>query len=469
MRNMLGKSLLFALVLSGSALAQGVTVSGTVRGASGTPLRGVTVRVQGTQVRAITDIEGKYSITAPNDAVLSFSALGRRPIQQGVLNRQTVDITMEQVAYLEEVTVTGYTEQRRSDITGAVGGVNVDAVVRQTGASVLQRLDANVSGVTVEASGSPGSRSTVRVRGISSFQNNDPLYIVDGVPVQDSYVNWLNPNDIASVQVLKDASAASIYGARASNGVIVIETSRKGAVGSPQARLSMRTGIATPTRGYDDILLQDALSYHAIVRAAHNNAKVAVPTNIYGDSLNPTVPTFTYADPSLVTATDAFGRPTQVNAAGYAFPRPGGAACCLIMPGSAGTNWWDAVFSPAQVQDVNLDISGGGDDNAYGVSFNYFDQEGTAAFNRFKRGSMRVNTSFIRDKLNFGENIAISVDRQNGGVPNDPGGFAEDGILGKNILMQPVVPVNDIAGNFASGKAVGLGNQTNPLKSAWGA
>ena len=122
------------------------------------------------------------------------------------------------------------------------------------------------------------------------------------------------------------------------------------------------------------------------------------------------------------------------------------------MPGSAGTNWWEAVFGPAMVGDYNLDVTGGSADNAYGVSFNYFDQDGTAAYNDFKRGSVRVNTAFNRGKLNFGENISLALERHYGGIPDDPGGYAEDGILGKNILMQPVVPVRDINGNFAVGK-----------------
>ena len=162
---------------------------------------------------------------------------------------------MEGVTYLEEVVVTAYTEQRRADITGAVASINVESAARQTGASVLQKLDA-VPGITVVASGSPASRSTVRIRGISSFQNNDPLYVIDGVPVQDSYINWLNPADITSIQVLKDASAASIYGSRASNGVIVIETTKRGASGPPRVTFSARTGLASPTRGYDDFLIR---------------------------------------------------------------------------------------------------------------------------------------------------------------------------------------------------------------------
>src|SRR5918992_615597 len=151
--------------------------------------------------------------------VLLLSLLGRRAIEERIAGRTTVDVRMDPVAFLDQVVVTAYTEQRRADITGAVGSVNVEAAQRQTTASVLQRLDAATSGVVVNSSGSPGSRSTVRIRGVSSFQNNDPLYVIDGTPVEDTYVNFLNPNDITSIQILKDASAASIYGSRASNGV----------------------------------------------------------------------------------------------------------------------------------------------------------------------------------------------------------------------------------------------------------
>ena len=456
-----GLSLLLTVMLSGTALAQQIQVSGHVTGRSGGPLPGVTVRAQGTTSRTVTDVNGRYSLTAPSDAVLSFSLVGRRLVQQGVLGRSTIDVTMEPVAYLEEVTVTGYTEQRRADITGAVSSVNVESVERPTSASVLQRLDATVPGVTVNASGSPGSRSTVRVRGISSFQNNDPLYIIDGTPVQDSYVNFLNPNDITSVQVLKDASSASIYGSRASNGVIVIETTRRGVAGPPRTTLRVRTGVASPTKGYDDFLITNSLDYFQIVKQSYVNAGLPIPTNIYGDPNNPTVPQYTFAAPATVTATDAFGRPTAVDATKYSFPN------ALIMPGSAGTNWWKTMFSPAFVGDYNLDVAGGSEDNTYGVSFNYFDQVGTAAYNQFNRGTVRVNTSFIRDRLNFGENVSLAIEQHKGGIPDDPGGYAEDGILGKNILLQPVIPVYDINGNFAGGKAVGLGNQSNPLKEAF--
>jgi len=219
-------SLLFALAFAGTAFGQDVPISGTVVNAAGAPIPGVTVRVEGTDARTSTDVNGVYRITAPTTATLTFAHVGSKPQVQAVGGRRTVDVTMTNVTYLEEVVVTAYTEQRRADITGAVASADMDAAKRQTQASVIKALDATVPGVTVQSSGSPGSRSTVRIRGISSFQNNDPLYIVDGTPVQDSYVNFLNPEDIQSIQVLKDASAASIYGSRASNGVIVIETTK---------------------------------------------------------------------------------------------------------------------------------------------------------------------------------------------------------------------------------------------------
>jgi TonB-linked SusC/RagA family outer membrane protein len=454
-------SFLLALVLSGSAAAQ-QRVSGTVLSAAGSALPGVTVRVQGTEIRAVTAENGRFVISAPADATLSFTRVGLHALTMPVGGHATLAVTMTPiVAKLEEVLVTGYTSQRGADITGAVASVNVEATNRQTGASVLQRIDAVTPGVTVTSSGSPGSRSTVRIRGISSFQNNDPLYVVDGTPIQDSYVNFINPNDITSIQVLKDASAASIYGSRASNGVIVIETTKRGVSGPPKATLRVRTGVSSPVRGYDDFTIQNSLDYSKVVTASYVNAGLPVPTNIFGDPNNPTIPAYTYVTPGAITSTDAFGRPTGVDVSQYSFPNN------LIMPASTGTDWWKAVFGSAPVADYNLDVSGGGQDNAYGVSFNYFDQDGTAKYNAFRRGSVRANTSFTRGKLNFGENVAIAIDRHFGGIPDDPTAYAEDGIVGKNILMQPVVPVYDIQGNFASGKATGLGNQSNPLKEAF--
>jgi outer membrane receptor for ferrienterochelin and colicin len=160
---------------------------------------------------ATTNAYGRYTILAPSNGELSFTLIGQKPAKASIGGRTTVDVTLDRISFLEEVVVTAYSEsQKRSEITGAVSGVNVENMQKQSGASVLQRLDVAVPGVTVDASGSPGSRSTVRIRGVSSFQNNDPLYIVDGVALQDSYINWLNPNDIQSIQVLKDVGGVDL-------------------------------------------------------------------------------------------------------------------------------------------------------------------------------------------------------------------------------------------------------------------
>ncbi|HET9775915.1 MAG TPA: TonB-dependent receptor plug domain-containing protein, partial [Gemmatimonadaceae bacterium] len=316
-------SVVFTLVYSVPAFGQEAPVTGTVTTAAGAPLPGVTVRVEGTDARTVTDANGHFRITAPSNGSLTFTHVGEKPITVAVNGRQTVDAQMSAISYLEQVVVTAYTEQRRADITGAVASVDIDAAKKSSAASVLKAMDATVPGVTLQTSGSPGSRSTVRVRGVSSFQNNDPLYIVDGTPVQDSYVNFLNPQDIASIQVLKDASAASIYGSRASNGVIVIETIKGSNTGAPRATLRVKTGVASPVKGYDDILLTNSLDYFAVQKARYDNAGQPLPDAllaIYGDPNNPSIPPYTFVTPGAVLTRDAFGRPLTVDLSKYSYP-----------------------------------------------------------------------------------------------------------------------------------------------------
>src|SRR5438105_4038183 len=463
-----GVSVLFALSVCGPALGQatpGTPVSGTVTAATtGQKLWGVAERVKGTGTQTVTDQQGRYALVAPSDAVLTYAIIGYRSTEKPIGGQSTLDVSLEPApTVLQEVVVTGYTAQRRTDITGAVSSVDLASTNRQTSTSVLQRLDGRVAGVTVNNSGSPGSRSTVRIRGVSSFHDNDPLYIIDGTPVEDSYLNFLNPNDIGEIQGLKDASSASIYGSRASNGVVIIET-RKGRPGGRSASLDVRTGVASPVRGYDDFVMSDPLQYFSVIERAYHNAGRAIPPEvkaIYGDTLNPSIPKYTYVAPGVtVVRSAALGRPNVVDQSMYSYPNT------LIMPGSAGTDWWKAVFGSGQFTDANLALSGGGPDNAYNVSFSYLKQDGTAAYNQLQRGTVRVNTAFNVNKLTLGENIAVSRDQGYGGL--DDNALGEGNIVGKNILMQPVVPIYDIGGNFASGKATGLGNNTNPLAYAWG-
>jgi TonB-linked SusC/RagA family outer membrane protein len=475
-----GVGLLFVLVVCRPAVglqgpqsqrSENIDVSGVVTNSRGAPLPGVTVQIRGTENRTTTDATGKYSLTAPADGALTFTLIGYRGRGQPISGKSSINVVMEDaIATLPDVVVTGYTSQRRQDITGAVATVNVESVERQSSTSVLQRLDGRVAGVTVDNSGSPGSRTTVRVRGISSFQNNDPLYIVDGTPISDSYLNFLNPADIGEIQVLKDASAASIYGARANNGVVIIET-KKGRPGARHISLDVRTGVSSPYRGYDDFLIQDPMQYYQVVKRSYLDPGTATgltkltdpaayPANIYGtDPNNPSLPAYIWP---------ACRNPcTSVDPTTYSYPNS------LIMPASTGTNWWKAVFSPANYTDANLAVAGGGEDHVYNLSFNYLRQGGTAAYNQLQRGGIRLNTTYTIGRFVVGENVTVSREQHYGGISDDPTGYAEDGILGKNIMMQPIIPVYDIGNGFfggpyfAGGKATGLGNQSNPLAYAW--
>lgn len=457
---MAGAGLFLMLLICGTALAQDNEITGTVTSDEGETLPGVTILLQGTDRGTTTNLDGTYTIMAPPDGVLVFSFVGFVSREVNIEDRTEIDVQLtERVAELDELIVTGYSVQRRGDITGSISTANVDNIASQTSSSALQRLDGAVSGVTVQTSGSPGARSTVRIRGISSFQNNDPLYIIDGTPVQDDFANWLNPKDIESIQVLKDASAASIYGSRANNGVIIIETKKGQRGGVPQVSVDLRTGVSSPVGGYDDFLILDALEYHEVVRRSNLNAGEDVPENIYGDPNNPSIPNYIWPNDGESQTNDLgqfgftesdylYGDPDNINQ--------------QFMPASRGTNWWDEVFGTGVASDMNLAVSGGGDNNRYNVSFNYFDQEGTARDNRFQRGTIRVNTEFDIGRITIGENLSLARDESYGGI--DLGGGAENTIVGKNILTQPVVPVFDVGGNFASGKANGLGNNSNPVK-----
>ncbi len=437
------------------------TIRGTVTDAqTGQPVAGVVVQAVGARGSALTDSAGQYMLTAPTNGTLAFSHIAYRGTTVDIAGRARVNVALQVAATeLQQLVVTGYTTQRRGDITGAVSSVAIDDANRQTSSSIVQKLNGHVPGVVVESGGAPGTRSTIRVRGIGSFQNNDPLYIVDGTPVESTYMNFLDPNDIESIQVLKDASAASIYGSRATNGVVIVET-KKGGGGAPKVTVNAKFGVATPTKGYDDILIQDPLAYFQVAKASYVNAGEPVPaalTALYGDPDNPSIPQYIYAGGDAVTGTDQWGR-IQVDESRYSYPGT------LIMPASQGTNWWDAVFGPAPTRDVNVGVSGGSSDARYYASFGYFDQSGTAVGSRYSRGTVRLNTDFGSGRLHVGENLNLSLELSHGDLAND--GLGENNIVGKNIFQQPIIPLRDIAGNFASGKANLLGNDTNPLKLA---
>lgn len=420
----------------------------------------VNIVVKNTNNGTTTNLDGEFELTVESlQDTLVVSFVGYQTREVPINGRTTdIDIALQQQALVgDEIIVTGYSTQRRADITGSVSTVSIDNISQQSTVSAINRLDGKVSGVTVESGGTPGGRNTVRIRGISSFQNNDPLYVVDGVPVQDSFMNFLNPNDIAEMQVLKDASAASIYGARASNGVVIIET-KKGQSGRPQIALDIKLGRATPAHQLDNIVITDPLQYAEVVK---RDVGSEFPTHLYGDPENPSIPGYLWPT-DQVNQTNDLQAQFGITEDDYSWYDN------IITPASTGTNWFDELYDPALSQEYNLGISGGGDNNQYHISFNFLDQEGTTAWNRFKRGTIRVNTQFEFGGLTIGENLGVSLDEHYGGAYFD--NLGEGGVAGRANLVRPIIPVYDVSGvHFAgTGRTQRLSDGVNPLKIAWG-
>ena len=224
------RMLLSAVFLASGALAfaQQVDVSGTVKDEAGEPVIGATVAEEGTKNATITDFDGKFSLKTSGDKQLTVSYIGYKTVT--VKPAPQLDIVMvEDNKMMEELVVTGYTTQRKADLTGAVSVVNMDDIADLNENNPMKALQGRVPGMNITADGNPSGSATIRIRGVGTLNNNDPLYIIDGVPTKAG-MHELNGNDIESIQVLKDAASASIYGSRAANGVIII-TTKKGKAG----------------------------------------------------------------------------------------------------------------------------------------------------------------------------------------------------------------------------------------------
>lgn len=445
MRRLWG-SLLLVMLFATSAFAQR-TVSGTVIDELGEPLPGVNIRIEGTGSGTTTDLDGKYSLQVDDGNILVYSYIGYLAQNVTVGARAVIDITMQpDLAQLEEVVVVGYTSKREADITGAVTVVTSEDINMVNAASFGQKLSGQAAGVTTSTSGQPGEGTNIRIRGFSSFTNNDPLIIVDGVPVQDKFNTSINPNDIESMQVLKDASAASIYGSRANNGVIII-TTKQGKAGQLQVSYNGKVGLQVPVGGYDDILMQDPQEWADFVYQGHANAGITPDTYypLYGtDASNPVLPDYVF--PAGATGIDE---------STYSYPDN-----LIMRANQAGTDWWNEVFNPALITDHNIGLSGGTENATFSVSANYFNQEGTMMHTYFERFSARANSKFTKGWFTFGENFQFARSESVG-----QNGFAQDeqNVMTNIIKMPTLVPVLDVGGNFAGAKANGLGNGNNPV------
>lgn len=370
-----------------------VTVTGTVIDKDGMPIPGVTVLVKGTTIGTATDLEGRYSISVPEGSTLVFSFIGFESRAMVVGDQTVINITLaEDISSLDEVVVVGYGTQKKSVVTGAISSVRSDDLENQQIGRLEQALQGRTSGLTIaSSSGAPGAAATVTIRGNTSLNEgaSQPLYVVDGVVVSSGGIDYLSPHDIESIEVLKDAASAAIYGARSSAGVILV-TTKTGQSGDIRVNYNGYYGIQAPARKLD---LLDASQY-AMLRNEQ-----------------------------------------EINGGGTApFPNPESLG--------RGTDWQDLIFNnDARIQNHEISISGGSEKSTFYTSFGLFDQEGIVApeISNFKRYNIRLNSSHkLSSWLTFGQTLGYSRIKNLGGV----GGNTDfGGPLSSAIMMDPLTPV----------------------------
>ncbi|PQA60022.1 TonB-dependent receptor [Siphonobacter curvatus] len=429
-----------------------VVITGRVTDAAGAGIPGTTVRLKGGSAGTSTDADGKFSLNVPDGSgTLIFSSIGYATKEVEIANQTSLNVTLEaDTKQLTEVVVVGYGTQKKQDLTGAVSVINVSQLTEQPSPQITSQLQGRASGVTVLGSGQPGEAPQIRIRGINTFGNNSPLYVVDGVPTQN--INDINPNDIASMQILKDAGSASIYGSRAANGVVILTTKR----GSGKIKVSYDAyyGVQTPKSGNVWNILSPQDMANLKFRALRNTSSNAIDDKLYGNGATPVLPN--YLEPTGANTVDEstyYVNPNYTSKDDYdTFKR-------IVKANKQGTDWFDEIFNPASIQNHNLAVSGGGAQGNYLFSMSYFNQQGTLLNTYLKRYTVRSNSQFnISDHVRIGENLAFSVSDN-----RRVNALTEGSAIGMSFRMQPIIPVYDIRGNYAGSYGYQLGNAKNPV------
>lgn len=453
-------ALLFSLV-SLAGLAQGQRITGRVIDSeTGGGMPGVTVLVKGTTGGTTTDAEGRYAINAARENTLVFSFVGYLSKEVAVGSQSVVNVSLvSDVTALEEVVVTGYAAQQKRDITGSVAVVDVKEMKKIPSSNIGDQLQGRVAGVQVSTTGDPGSAAFVRIRGIGTFNQNEPLYVIDGIPVQnESNLNFLNPNDIESIQVLKDAASASIYGSRAANGVIVI-TTRKGKAGSSKLNLDVFTGIASPAKFPS---LANPSELLQINQGLEQGAGRTFASSLYiNEGGRWVLPDFLVRGNGFAGGVKT-GDP-RADPKNYFLnsdPTADAGRNYLIAPtNKEGTDWFREIFKPASITSLQLSASGGSEKGNYFLSGNYFKNNGILIYNDYTRYQMRVNSTYnIKKVVRVGEDFNIAYQTTRGSIGN-PG----EGSTFMNALRMPqLVSVYDINGYWAGPWGAGS-NANNPV------
>lgn len=438
------------------------SVSGKVSDSKGDGVPGASVSVKGTTTGTITDAEGAFKINVPNaGGTLVISSIGYKTVELQVTNQSTVNVTIEDdAASLDEVVVTGYSVDKRRESTGAISTVKTKDLTTVPSASVEQQLQGRVAGLTVVTTSQPGSASQIRVRGFGAFGGNSPLMIVDGFPVGD--VNYLNPEDIESTTVLKDASAASIYGARAANGVIIY-TTKKGKKNAKKLNVSYDGvfGFTDPGKGQKMMNPQDQATW---TWTALRNSGSPLSHPQYGSGATPIIPDYLKVGnrSGVVGTINLEEERAKYNITGPTI----GDYYQVIKANKEGTDWYKALTQTGTIQRHSLGFEGGGDASRFFVGLSMQDQQGILPSQRAKRYAMRVNTEFdLFKNVRIGENIQLTflqiLGRQggNGGLQSSQD---ENDILGA-FRSPTILPVYDEFGGFAGTTALGFGQGSNPV------
>ena len=388
--------------------ADNVTISGTVVDESGYPIPGVGVLVKDSTIGTTTDLDGLFSLKVPADAVVEFVSVGFETVEIAVNGRADLGtITMKTSnTLLEELVVVGYGSQRKVDLTGSVAIVDADEMKKVSHSNISTMLEGKVAGVQITSDGQPGADPSVRIRGLGSFGSTAPLYVIDGVPMGTT-IRDFSPNDIETIQVLKDASAAAIYGSRAANGVVII-TTKSGKKDQPM-RVDYRgyMGVDQIKKGVYDVM--DAKQYGDYVRMAFANSGMEAPAGYQeGNAL--------YLDPKVIN-----------------------------------TDWFDEVFKTGIRQNHNVNISGGGANNTYNVGLDYFSQKGTleGAGPNYDRFTVRVNNTMDVKFLKLRTGIVYSHSLQDNMALSNANEYVQ-GLYGQQfpimasaLLMPPSIKAYD--------------------------
>lgn len=340
------------------AQQQAKTVTGTVTDVSGEPIIGANIRIKGTTTGTITDIDGNFSIKAEPQSVIEVSYIGYLTQETVINNQKSIRFLLkEDTKTLDEVVVIGYGVQKKADLTGSVANINTEKLNTQSNANIGQALQGKIAGVDiVSQGGAPGSGTRIMVRGIGTLNNASPLYIVDGMYMNS--IDHINPNDIASIDVLKDASSAAIYGSRAANGVIIVTTKEgSNTEGKPIIDLSVNLGISTASKFLD---MLDAKGWAEVTTIARQ----------------------AIGKPALDMATDLANKPDN--------------------------DWQDIMFRPALMQNYNLSVKGGGKYSTYYTGLGYFNQDGIVKGTNYQRYNIQSKNDYKRGIFSAGTNLIIS-------------------------------------------------------------